>query len=274
MKKILALLLALLLLALPLVSCSDDGEEEGENNTITPVAGTEDYYKPDANKNDQFAYERINGDEAQIVGFSGDVTPHAVSIPAEIRIKSEESEEDIVLPVVKIAKEAFRSKTNITAITVPAGITEIDDYAFEGCTALATVVLPDTLVKIGELAFAQSGITTITVPATVTERGLAAFYGCEALRTAVLPNGITALPNQLFMGCKVLDNVTWSNALVSIGAHAFHGCSALANVTFPQTLTSVGDYAFANCSTALTARPGAGVTLGKNVFYPVEYEED
>jgi hypothetical protein len=75
------------------------------------------------------------------------------------------------------------------------------------------------------------------------------------------------------MGCKVLDNVTWSNALVSIGAHAFHGCSALANVTFPQTLTSVGDYAFANCSTALTARP-ANATLGKNVFYPVEYEED
>ena len=53
---------------------------------------------------------------------------------------------------------------------------------FEGCTALKELVLPQTLIDIGERAFAYcSQLRSITIPASVGHISDDAFAGCHDL---------------------------------------------------------------------------------------------
>lgn len=52
-----------------------------------------------------------------------------------------------------IKKESFKNCNQLISITLPAGITTIEDYAFMGCSQLKTILLPDTLKEIGSSAF-------------------------------------------------------------------------------------------------------------------------
>lgn len=52
---------------------------------------------------------------------------------------------------------------------------------FQGCTALTSVNIPDSVTHIAENMFRQSGITSITIPEGVTVINYGAFYGCSDL---------------------------------------------------------------------------------------------
>ncbi|MFR0950641.1 MAG: leucine-rich repeat protein [Ruminococcus callidus] len=64
-------------------------------------------------------------------------------------------------------------------------IQTIGDNAFEGCTSLVNVVLPDTLTKLGVAAFRSScsGLTAVKSSGKLTELPEAVFYKCVALST-------------------------------------------------------------------------------------------
>ena len=87
--------------------------------------------------------------------------------------------------------ETMKNK-NMTAVIVPYGVTEIPDYAFEGCTLLTSVVLPVTVRKIGRGAFRGcTSLTAIVIPDSVTTIGQWAFRNCTSLTTASIPSGAT-----------------------------------------------------------------------------------
>ena len=65
--------------------------------------------------------------------------------------------------------------TQITSLTIPSGVTEITDEAFEGCESIMEISLPSTLKKIGKSVFRGCSITAITIPASVKEIGYFAF---------------------------------------------------------------------------------------------------
>jgi len=66
-----------------------------------------------------------------------------------------------------ISYEMFK-ESGLTTITIPEGITEIGEMAFQGCKSLTTVVLPSTITKIGDYAFSNCALTTVTIPDLVT----------------------------------------------------------------------------------------------------------
>ncbi len=75
----------------------------------------------------------------------------------------------------------------------------IADYAFYNHDNLSAISLPYGLTEIGEMAFADcNGIYEIAIPDSVTEIGLGAFISSTAMTSVTLPSGITAINGAVF----------------------------------------------------------------------------
>jgi len=71
--------------------------------------------------------------------------------------------------------------------TIPNGVKQIGDYAFDSRISLISVTIPVGVTFIGDFAFRRcSNLTSITIPPSVTEAGLGAFGGCDALPESII----------------------------------------------------------------------------------------
>ena len=110
-----------------------------------------------------------------------------------------------------------------------------------------TVVIPDSVTSIGDLAFdGCTGLTSITIPDSVTSIGEGAFYDCFSLTSVTIPDGVTNIGDYAFYGCSSLTSVTIGNSVTSIDESAFSGCRSLTSITIPDSVTSIGYDAFYN----------------------------
>jgi hypothetical protein len=63
-------------------------------------------------------------------------------------------------------------------VNIPDSVTEIGQYAFEGCEKLASLTIGNSVTEIGENAFAYcSSLFTLNIPDSVTSIGQYAFQG-------------------------------------------------------------------------------------------------
>ena len=70
-------------------------------------------------------------------------------------------------------------------------VTDIDICGFQGCSGVTSVVIPDTVVRIGKRAFSGcTGIREMLIPEGVEEIGSEAFAYCINLRQLLLPSGL------------------------------------------------------------------------------------
>lgn len=94
----------------------------------------------------------------------------------------------ITAPCKTIGSSAFEDCTGLTGITIPDSVTSIDQSAFEGCTGLTDITIPDSVTSIGDRAFYNcTGFTSFTVPESVTSIGYGAFAECSNLTSITLP---------------------------------------------------------------------------------------
>ncbi|MBR6727008.1 MAG: leucine-rich repeat protein [Clostridia bacterium] len=99
--------------------------------------------------------------------------------------------------------------TAVTALSVPAGVTEIGDFAFYNMSFLQSVQLPDSVTRIGTRAFAAcSRMTTCNMPAALTEIGAEAFYFCRSLSALTLPATVERIGVGAFLRCTSLTAAT------------------------------------------------------------------
>lgn len=130
-------------------------------------------------------------------------------------------------------------------VNIVAGTNTIADYAFYNCRELKSIILPDTIIGIGNFAFYYcTGLTSIDLPANLTTLGNSAFANCSSFTLLTIPNKVTSIGNKVFSECKELRSLTLSNTLKTIGTYAFQSCSKLITITIPDTVTSIGEYAF------------------------------
>ncbi len=151
--------------------------------------------------------------------------------------------------------------------TVPEGVRQIADHAFQRSENLQQVTLPDTVEVLGTSSFYLClNLQYIHIPASVKTIGDTAFSYCESLETADLPQGLEALGAAAFSGCKKLQIAWIPDSVTALGSHAFSNCMSLKRLTVGSGVTALPDSLCA-LSTALEVLTVADVTqVGENAL--------
>ena len=118
-------------------------------------------------------------------------------------------------------------KGTITKVTLSAGVTGTVSYAFEGCSSLTTVNIPENsqLINIETAMFQNcSSLASITIPMSVTSIGYYAFDGCSSLASITIPKSVAEIANYAFRNCGGLTSITIkSTTPPTIGYYSFVG---------------------------------------------------
>ena len=162
---------------------------------------------------------------------------------------------------------------DVTAAAIPrqingTDITAIGDSAFELCSSLASVTIPDSVISIGNRAFSCcASLTSVTIPNSVTALGDRAFEMCYSLTNVTIPDGVTSIGDYTFQGCSGLTSMTIPNSVASVGRFAFSACEGLTSMVIPSSVTSIGWGAFDSCSglTSVTI-PSSVTSIGERAF--------
>lgn len=116
-----------------------------------------------------------------------------------------------VYNITSIGEDAFDFCTTITSVIIPDGVTIIKEFAFGQCWSITSVTIPETVVTIYDRAFLRcSKIKSISLPRTLKNIGASAFLGCNSLTEVSIHSGITSIGNQAFSECKSLVNINVS----------------------------------------------------------------
>ena len=151
---------------------------------------------------------------------------------------------------------------------IPNGISQIGDFAFDGCSGLTSIHMPNGLTSIGQWAFNScSGLTVVTIPDTVLSIGDGAFGDCIRLGSIRIGSNVTTIGSSAFVRVS-LTNVTIPDEVTTIGDCAFSSCVSLTNVTIGDKVTSIPGFAFCGCTGLNRVIIPASVTsLGRWAFY-------
>lgn len=107
-----------------------------------------------------------------------------VTIPSEVEYKGR------TLTVTKIGTSAFQNCSNLTSVNIPNSVTEIGSIAFAGCTSLTAVNIPNSVTEIGSSAFSGCrSLTSVNIPNSVIRIGVGAFDNCSQLSQVIFEKG-------------------------------------------------------------------------------------
>ena len=97
-------------------------------------------------------------------------------------------------------------------------------------------------------AFAeQQTVESIVIPDSVEKIGWGAFSDCENLKSAELSEKLTSIEGYLFNGCRSLAFLQIPEGVTHIGDRAFFHCEALTEIVLPSTLTVLDGTPFLYC---------------------------
>ena len=138
-----------------------------------------------------------------------------------------------------VGLEIITADEDIVALEIPDGVTSITDYAFHGCSSLASITIPDGMTSIG------SG----------------AFYDCSSLTSITIPDGVTSINDYAFYDCSSLTSISIPDSVTSIGDWAFFDCKSLTSITIPDSVTSISNSAFSSSLARMYATLGSDASI-------------
>lgn len=188
---------------------------------------------------------------------------HLISIQSDITSLSVKN------GTLTISNSALTSgRTKLTSVTLPEGLTRINNSAFANYQALKNINIPNTVTVLATSAFEHSGIKEIIIPDSVKTIGYNCFKNSELesiilpdtditlgldcfsytpLKSIRLPNTLKTLPNGIFANSSLVS-ITIPDSVETIEYSSFQGCKSLETVIIPESVTSIEEYAFKSCS--------------------------
>ncbi len=185
---------------------------------------------------------------------------------------------------VGIAGDAFNNCTELLSITIPNSV-KGKIPAFASCENLTRVNYMGTIdewaskisliaswnnatiLSNAKLYINNAEVTEVNLT-TATKINDSAFMGFNSLTSVIIGDSVTSIGDDAFYNCSNLASVTIGNSVESIGNYAFRNCSDLASITIPKGVNSIGFEAFYNCSSLTSITiPNSVTTIGDSAFY-------
>ena len=295
MKKLVAVLVALLMVLGVTAALADDAE--------VPTYTCGDY-----------EYQLLDDGTAMIAIYNGDA--RNLEIPREVDGHT----------VTSIGNGAFYLCDRLASITIPDSVNNIGAVAFYECRSLDTINIPDNVTSIGDATFyGCRNLTSIIIPESVTSIGNSAFYNCGRLTSITITDSVTFIGNDAFKSCPnltalvssdsyaahwckengvkcidpavqtytsgdyeykllnddtamitdytgkaqnlIIANKLNSHSVTAIQSNAFFKCESLTSVTIPDGVTAIGNWAFYGCTNlASITIPDSVTSVGDNPF--------
>ena len=186
---------------------------------------------------------QMNG--TTLVRYTG--TAQTVSVPASVKV---------------IADGAFAGNTQMETLKFEGSNLETISYqAFANCTSLKEVVLPDSLISLGNAAFSYcTALTKIEFGNGLSKLGIGTFAGCAKLKEIIIPeeNEFFAMDDGcLYSADKAVlylmlptgdkDSYSMPATVTDIAAYAFWECENIKTIRLSSNLKTIPEYAFTNC---------------------------
>lgn len=128
---------------------------------------------------------------------------------------------------------------------------------------IKTVVIGDSITKIGKESFSSLSCTTVRIGKNVQVIGENAFMNCTSLTgDLVIPDSVTTIDRWAFFGSVISNGtLTLGKGLRTIGKRAFTGCSFSGGLTIPEGVTEIAEGAFCS-SSKYSSSPALGKITG------------
>ncbi len=174
-----------------------------------------------------------------------------------------------------IADAAFYDFSALESVSIPESVVKIGASAFRYCSSLKTIHIPKNVVTLDSAFNYNSKLEAVTVdsenPSFVSVDGvlftkdmktLILYPAAKRDASYTVPNTVEYISNDAFSGCQTLSSVSFaSDAAQSIGSGAFADCTNLTEVNLGDSITSINYNAFNGCSSMKT------LTLPKSLEY-------
>ena len=193
-----------------------------------------------------------------INGFKEDFESKNLNIPAEIDgIKVKEiginafccvEISSLTLPegLVVIKESAFDCCDELKKVVFPTSLRVIEDEAFSGCNSLTTVKFNEGLEYIEDSAFSYTNIQKLVLPNSLIEIGESAFECCD-FESIAFGSKLKIIGERAFADNPALKNIKFNEGLEKIGDEAFFECG-VESVILPDSLSSMSFDAFNGCT--------------------------
>jgi len=194
---------------------------------------------------------------------------------------------------------SFNELVYFTSLTYFYGHNNVNYGVFAGCTALTSIVLPESFVTFGRGSFNNcSALESVTFPSGQCVLNANTFYGCSSLADLgklrvsgfIESNRVfyncsqlteldfsestfTSIPsssasgNSMTYGCSRLTTVILPTTCTSLGNYLFYGRSSITSITGLDNVVSVGTYIFYRCYGLTSLNTPSLTSVGKNAFY-------
>lgn len=171
-----------------------------------------------------FVIDGIYYNMVSVTDFTCEVTSGDEKYSGEVVIPAAVTYNNRTIDVIAIGDKAFQSCTELTSISIPNSVLTIEEWSFAGCDSLKEIDIPNSVLSIGK----------------------SAFYGCDKLAYVTMTNSVTEIGESAFQFCTTLSSIKFSENLIEIKDRAFIGC-ALRLITIPQSVKTIGERAFGSC---------------------------